>query len=221
MDFNVFEELLFRGIAFYGIELDKGGAASLYRYFNELQRWNRKVNLIAKDTGEQAIVENHFIDSLALLMVLEEKDEHVVDIGSGAGFPGLVCKLASPSMGMSLVEPRLKRVSFLRQVLRSCRVTDVTVQPIRLDQGVILENESLITSVVSRAVTDIPRFLNLCERFCVGGKRIILMKGPNFSSELAEVEERLKNWKLSDLHTYTLPFSGASRTLLSFVSANG
>ena len=221
MDFKGFEELLCRGIAPYGIELEYSAAAALFCYFEELQRWNKKVNLIAKDTGEQAIVENHFIDSLALLIVLEGKDEHVVDIGSGAGFPGLVCKLAAPSINMSLVEPRLKRVSFLRQVIRSCRVADVTVQPIRLDHGVILENESQITSVVSRAVTDIPRFLNLCERFCMEGKRIILMKGPNFSSELAEVEARLKNWQLSDVHKYTLPFSGASRTLLSFVSASG
>jgi len=188
----------------------------LFIYFQELKRWSQKVNLIARETSEDVIVEKHFIDSLALLMMLDERLDSLLDIGSGAGFPGLVCKIARPRLPVSLVEPRLKRVSFLRQVIRLCGLEDITVQDRRLEEQVALENESHFTCIVSRAVTDIPGFLAMCERFCAAGKRVICMKGPRYREEVQAGHAGSSCWELSEMREYTLPYSQSSRVLLGF-----
>jgi 16S rRNA (guanine527-N7)-methyltransferase len=216
MNYSEFENLVCQGCTGYGIDLDRTAVEKLYLYFQELKRWSQKVNLIARETADHAIVENHFIDSLALLMLLDEKQDSLLDIGSGAGFPGLVCKIARPPMVVSLVEPRLKRVSFLRHVIRRCDLKDVNVQSCRLEKHVVLEEESRFNCIVSRAVSDIPSFLALCDRFCVTERQVICMKGPRFREEIEESTDEDGRWKLSELREYNLPFSGASRALLSF-----
>ncbi len=219
MDHREFEELLRRGAGQFGLDLDGPAVQRLSLYFQELRRWSKKVNLIAKETSDEVIVEKHFIDSLALLMLVDERQDSLLDIGSGAGFPGLVCKIGRPQLMVSLVEPRLKRVSFLRQVIRLCDLKDITVQDCRLEEQVVLENESRFNCIVSRAVTDIPRFLAMCDRFCVKGSRVICMKGPRYRQELGEQPLCNKSWELTETHEYTLPFSQSSRVLLGFTCA--
>lgn len=179
------------------------------------------MNLIARETADQVIVENHFIDSLALLMLLDDTRDCLLDIGSGAGFPGLVCKTARPMMVVSLVEPRLKRVSFLRHVIRSCELEGITVQPCRLEEQVALEDESRFNCIVSRAVSDIPQFLRMCERFCDSDRRVICMKGPNFREDVGTCLDENERWQLAGLCEYKLPYSGVSRALLSFTGHDG
>lgn len=215
-----FDDKLRQGLDAYGLELDHAPVTMLYSYFIELKRWSKKVNLIARETDDQTIVEKHFIDSLALLMVLHRNQDSLLDIGSGAGFPGLVCKMAVPRMRVSLIEPRLKRVSFLRHIIRMAGLEDITVQASRLERGSRVEQEATFNCIVSRAVTDIPKFLAMCEGFCVKGKRVICMRGPRFRQELKELPEMMDTWHLSDVREYNLPFSGASRTLLSFTCRN-
>ena len=219
--YREFAKLLCRGSRSFGIDLDDAALKNLFFYFQELKRWSQKMNLIARDTADQVIVENHFIDSLALLMLLDEKQDHLLDIGSGAGFPGLVCKTVRPLMPVSLVEPRLKRVSFLRHVIRSCDLEGITVQPCRLEEGVALEDESRFNCIVSRAVSDIPDFLTLCERFRDRDKRVICMKGPGFREDAGGCLNEHERWQLTGIHEYKLPYSGASRALLSFSGHDG
>ena len=216
MNYREFENLICRGAAGFGIDLDRTALEKLYLYFQELKRWSRKINLIARETSDQDIVEKHFIDSLALLMLLDEKQDSLLDIGSGAGFPGLVCKTARPQIAVSLVEPRLKRVSFLRHIIRGCELNCITVQSCRLEEHVALQGESRFNCIVSRAVSDIPNFLAMCERFCTQGKRVICMKGPRFREEMELTGDDHGSWGLSSLREYSLPFSKASRALLSF-----
>ncbi len=211
-----FTELLRRGSRGFGIDLDDAALKNLFFYFQELKRWSQKMNLIARDTADQVIVESHFIDSLALLMLLDEKQDYLLDIGSGAGFPGLVCKTVRPMLPVSLVEPRLKRVSFLRHVIRGCGLEGITVQPCRLEEGVALEEESRFNCIVSRAVSDIPDFLTMCERFRHRGTRVICMKGPGFREDGGGCLDENERWQLTGICEYQLPYSGASRALLSF-----
>lgn len=219
--YREFEKLICRGSRDFEIDLDAAAIKSLFFYFQELKRWSQKMNLIARETDDRVIVENHFIDSLALLMLLDDRRDYLLDIGSGAGFPGLVCKAARPMMEVSLVEPRLKRVSFLRHVIRSCDLEGITVQSCRLDEQVALEDESRFNCIVCRAVSDIPHFLTMCERFCDKDKRVICMKGPNFREELGTCLDEKKRWQLTGLFEYKLPYSGASRALLSFTGHDG
>ncbi len=102
-------------------------------YFNELKKWGRKVNLIAKSSSDQQIVENHFIDSLTILPLLVGANTHLLDIGTGAGFPALVCKAAYPELAITLVEPRLKRVSFLGHITRTLGLQEVKILSCRVE----------------------------------------------------------------------------------------
>lgn len=211
-----FGDLIVRGIEGFELELDEERIDALYIYFRELRRWSAKINLISKASSEEAIVEKHFIDSMSLLDLLYEQGDHLADIGSGAGFPGLVCKLAMPQMRVSLIEPRLKRVSFLRHTIRTCSLSSIDVQASSVEDDVQLRHEAAFTAVAGRAVKDINQFLEMCDRFNRPSCRIICMKGPRYTSELSKAATQLKKWHLIDTIHYQLPFSQAARVLLVF-----
>lgn len=215
MEFEGFEPLLRDGAGDLDIDIDGRQARRLYCYFQELKRWSKKMNLISRNVSDEEIVEKHFLDSLALLPLLEERQAGLLDVGSGAGFPGLVCKAVRPEMKTALVEPRLKRVSFLRHICRLLDLTDIEVHGCRLEERTI-EGESAFGWVVSRAVAEIGDFLTLCNRFRDYGSSVVCMKGPGYLDELDESAEADRGWQLADVRTYQLPHSGAQRALLVF-----
>lgn len=188
----------------------------LFRYFGELKKWRGKVNLIAKSATDAEIIENHFLDSLTLLPLLAG-DCHLLDIGTGAGFPGLVCKAARPEMAVTLVEPREKRVSFLGHVVRTLGLGDVAVLGCRVEDKALLPGGGF-SHITGRAVTEIGPFLAMVERFSSSCPTVILMKGPKWREELAAAEAVLAGspFRLADVRECALPFSGAQRALLSF-----
>lgn len=216
MEFDTFDSLLRQGAESLTVTVERSRSELLYRYFLELKRWSKKVNLISKTLSDQEIVEKHFVDSLALLRLISGSGASLLDIGSGAGFPGLVCKAARPEMEVSLIEPRLKRVSFLRHIIRLLGLSGIKVQAQRLEDGVELDGESSFNWVVSRAVADIADFLKICERFKKYGSSVVCMKGPGYVDELDEKKQSDNGWRLQTVHEYRLPLSGAQRSLLVF-----
>ena len=219
MELDTFDSLLRRGAQSLAVAVDHSRSEPLYRYFLELKRWSQKVNLISKNAPDETIVDKHFIDSLALLHLLPGSRDRLLDIGSGAGFPGLVCKVARPELEVSLLEPRLKRVSFLRHVIRLLNLSGIEVQAQRLEEGTVLAGESGYNWVVSRAVTEIGDFLRLCERFKKCGSSVVCMKGPGYADEFDEKKEAENGWRLQTVWEYVLPYSGAQRSLLVFQGA--
>jgi len=202
------------------LEITVSGASidCLARYFAELKKWSRKVNLIAKSATDEEIVENHFLDSLTLLPLLAESGCHLLDIGTGAGFPGLVCKAARPAMSVTLVEPREKRISFLGHIVRTLGLHDVTILGCRVEDEDRLPANRPFTHITGRAVTEIGPFLTMVERFSTSSPKVILMKGPKWREELAAaslVVER-SAFTLTDVRECVLPFSRAKRALLMF-----
>ena len=131
------EHLLRKGLSHFGVVLTEQSIIHLVQYSLELIKWNRKVNLVAKKTSLDDVVEKHFLDSLTLLPVLEKyapgKGE-ILDIGSGAGFPGLDVKTACPEHSVTLLEPRLRRVSFLNYIIRLLALQGIEVIPHRTDE---------------------------------------------------------------------------------------
>lgn len=215
MEYKRFDSLLRKGSDSLAVAVDVQQCRRLYLYFSELKRWSRKVNLISRSATDEEIVEKHFLDSLALLDLLKQPHVSLLDVGSGAGFPGLVCKAARPEMRVGLVEPRLKRVSFLRHICRLLELADIEVHGCRLEER-NLEGESTFGWVVSRAVAEIDDFLTLCSRFKEYGSSVVCMKGPGYLDELDEKTIAANGWRLVDTKTYRLPFSGAQRSLLVF-----
>lgn len=213
-----FREQLRQGCGALGIVLDEAAVERLFVYFTELTRWSRKINLIAKGAAEAEILENHFLDSLTLLPLLAGADVHLLDVGSGAGFPGLVCKAARPEITVTLLEPRLKRVSFLRHIIRTLNLAGVEALAGRVEDEQLLPSTPVFTHITSRAVTDIGEFLAMVSRLCGEGTTVICMKGPKWQEELHTLQKSSPAIAFRHLLTLEreLPFSGARRALLTF-----
>ena len=215
-----FQALLLRGAAALALELDREAVAALGLYHRELQRWSGKVNLIAKNTSQEQIVESHFLDSLTLLPLLPT-GARLLDIGTGAGFPGLACKAVRPDLLLTLVEPRLKRVSFLRHIVRTLGMNEVIIVAGRIEDEGQLPSTTPFTHVTSRAVADIAGFLTMAGRFAQPGLQLICMKGPKWREELAAADADVAShpFKLEQVIETTLPFSEARRALLVFAAS--
>lgn len=209
-------ELLRKGSVRLGLHIDNRACRQLEKYYRELLRWSRKVNLIGKKQSAEIIIENHFLDSLVLLPYLQEEKCTLVDIGTGAGFPGLVCKTALPELRLTLVEPRLKRVSFLRHLVRTLNLEGITILPDRVED--IAPDKLSCSHITSRAVADIEQFVLMIEGRVKDEVDILCMKGPKWQEELEQAQPTLKNLDifLTRADQFTLPFSGAERAVLTF-----
>ena len=122
--------LLLEGAESLGIRLTDAAARGFARYYAELVRWNRRVNLTAI-TEWDAAQTLHFVDSLSAAAALPQaalEGGRVVDVGSGAGFPGVPLKLAYPSMRLALIEARGKRAAFLRELCDTLGLRDVEIR---------------------------------------------------------------------------------------------
>lgn len=217
MSFNFSAELK-RGVKSLGLTVPESAYQPLEVYFNELKKWSKKVNLIAKSTSDSEIVEKHFLDSLTLLPFLENSSAHLLDIGTGGGFPGLICKAAlGDSLHLTLVEPRLKRVSFLRHIVRSLGLTHVDIRASRLEDEPDLVHEDF-SHITCRAVTEIGPFLQMVAGFSTAEVTLICMKGPKWVEEVNEAKEIVETsgFKIEEVVEHVLPQSGAKRTLLAF-----
>ena len=137
-----------------------------------LARWNARVNLTAV-TEPDEVAEKHFLDSLALLPHVAQEPS-LMDIGSGAGFPGLVVASALPTLRVTLVEPSRKRVTFLREAVRTLGLGAVTILPSKLED--IGEHEPP-HAVVSRATFPVSDWLMLASRVVRPGGLVIAMEG--------------------------------------------
>lgn len=204
------------GCGHLGLEIARDRLELLVVYCLELQRWAKKSNLIAKKQRPEQIIENHFLDSLLLSPYLLPKDSTLMDVGSGAGFPGLVCKAVLPKLHLTMVEPRLKRVSFLRHIVRTLGLENSHVISKRIEELTALEQESAF--ITSRAVADIGDFLQMVNHLAGEKNRVLCMKGPKWREELNKAEPFLESspFRLVTVDEMQLPFSGASRAVLCF-----
>lgn len=217
----LFTEKLLHGCRALGLKEPGSDALDrLYRYFVELKKWSSNVNLIAKGTADTEIVEKHFLDSLTLLPAIGGNNPHLLDIGTGAGFPGLVCKAVMPELAVTLVEPRLKRVSFLRHVVRTLKLENITVLECRAEDEQILPGGAGFSHITSRAVSEISLFLGMCSRFAGAGTRVICMKGPKWMEELEiyKLSNPEKVFQFTTATEYILPESNSLRNVMVFES---
>ena len=150
---TLFVDVLIDGTSIFGIKLDQGQISALASYYRELDRWNQKINLTSiHDTKETAI--KHFLDSLLYSQALEQrKDISLLDVGSGAGFPGLPLKILVPEIHVTLLEPNEKKTSFLRHIIGTLDLQDVSVvsQSLR-DFSRVAAHHGLFSYITTRAV---------------------------------------------------------------------
>jgi len=213
-------KLFCRGLSRLGLTLPDRTIAQLCLYLAELQKWNKKINMVGHATLE-TLIESHFLDSLTMLPLARNCPEPgLMDVGSGAGFPGLVLKIACPDLAVTLIEPRRKRTVFMRQIIRSLRLEKVSVLETRLerDNPTLTDFQNAMPIITSRAFTSVNRFLELAEPFCAPNGKVICMKGRKADEEIAEWRKlsTTSPFRLSDTIVTALPFSDIPRKLLVF-----
>lgn len=211
------EKLIRDGCLSLGISIADTAIAKLIVFIIELEKWNRKINLLAKRTTPAEIVDKHILDSLTLLPFLSGQGiaDNVVDIGSGAGFPGLPIAIARPDLQVILMEPRAKRVSFLKHIVRSLELANVEIMESRFSGSPQFAGRH-IGFVTSRAVAEPEKFLEMVGELLDTGTTALLMLGPEKrdlwrkNSPVAGLEVAVTVTKKLD---FVLPVSGGRRTV--------
>ena len=159
--------------------------AAFEAYYDFLEKRGQVVNLTAI-SGIEEVARLHFLDSLALLNIEDFKNKRVIDIGSGAGFPGLPLKIAEPSIDMTLLDATGKRISFLSEVIKTLK-TDVTCINARAEDAAHeRDKREQYDIAVSRAVARLNVLCELCLPFIKVGGAFIAMKSIDSAAEVDE-----------------------------------
>jgi len=181
-------EELREGAFSLGIPLDESAISKFMLYLGELKRWGKKMNLTASATDRE-IISRHFLDSLVLLPTLRAlRLKKILDMGSGAGFPGIPLKIADPALDITLLDSREKRVFFLRHIIRSLDFfTGIGAIKGRAE-AILPELAASFDCVTSRAFAPLDSFIPLALPYLTEGGLIIAMKGPAGTEELKGLE---------------------------------
>lgn len=180
-----FKEILLATLATYKIDLDEIAVDRLCRYYHLLIEWNEKMNLTAL-TAPEDVALKHFTDSLLLLQYCEvPANASVIDVGTGAGFPGLVLKIARTDLRLTLLDSLNKRLVFLDTVCEALGFDDVTLIHSRAEDGSRTELRDSFDLAVSRAVAPLPVLCEYDLPYVKVGGRFIAMKGKGADEETA------------------------------------
>lgn len=164
------------------LSLPTEGIPALLRYWELLAEKNKVMNLTAiTDPAEAARL--HFLDSAALLALADLRGKTVVDVGTGAGFPGLPLKILEPSIQLTLLDAQRKRVDFLREVCEDLGLEDVECVHGRAEEFAQQRRESF-DFAVSRAVAALPVLAELCLPLVKTGGQFLAMKSVDSNEEL-------------------------------------
>jgi 16S rRNA (guanine527-N7)-methyltransferase len=207
--------LLGEGVAALGLKLPPATLERLIVYLEELQVWNARTNLTGMKTPRDIVIK-HFLDSLAVLQFVDRAPS-LIDLGSGAGFPGLVLKLALPALKLTLVESRQKKAAFLEYLVSRLKLAGVEVVQIHLTPSLARKWEPKVEVVVSRAAFLLPRLLELAAPLLAPGGLLMALKSVNLAGlelETAGSAGALLGLGSLEQHKYHLPISGEPRLLV-------
>ncbi len=182
----------------FGLDLSSPQIAQIVTYLELLLRWNRRVNLTAIRTPEECVT-RHFGESLYLGRWVELKGANL-DVGSGAGFPGLALKIVFPGLQSTLLEPVAKKRAFLKEVIRRCEIESVDVRPERLEELVgrggqdldapaVSAGECRFDSITVRAVGRLPGLIGTAACCLRPNGRLCLWVSREQSKELIDRDE--------------------------------
>lgn len=177
-------DLLATTAAAWGMPLSPAQLDQFAIYAAELRRWNEQVNLTTI-TDERGIVTRHFLDSLRCARSWGAAPQSLVDIGAGAGFPGLPLKILRPELRLTLVESIAKKAAFLRHMVNTLGLTDVEIIIARAEAaGRDQAQRERYDVVVARAVAELRVLAEYCLPLCRIGGRFLAPKGAQIEDEL-------------------------------------
>ena len=198
-------DVLIAGAAQLGIPLSSDQGAQLIRLLDELDDWNQRMNLTAiRERGQQ--ITKHLLDSLAVHSYLQ--GARIADIGTGAGFPGLPLAVALPQLELTLVDSTAKKLKFVEHAAQTLGLRNVQTVHTRAED---YRPKERFDCVVSRAVGPLETFVTWSGHLCVGGGRLLAMKGRYPTDELTQIPN---GWKLAAVHRLNIPGLDEQRHLV-------
>mgnify|MGYP004607464823 FL=1 len=214
MEFEIFSEELENAAKQIEIELTKEQIEKYYNYMNLLLEWNEKINLTAIIEPREIILK-HFVDSLTIAKYIKD-DEKLIDVGTGAGFPGIPLSIVKENTDIVLLDSLNKRINFLEEVKENLKLENITTIHGRAEEfGKNKKEREIYDIATSRAVAPLNILLEyLLPLVKVGGKAIC-MKGSNIEEiENAKNALEILGGKIEKIEEITLPNSDIKRNII-------
>ena len=208
------EGLIALGLESLGLELSSTNIADLELFLQEMGRWNQVHNLTAIE-GEQDSIRLHLIDSIAVLPVLRQflrgSSPKIADLGSGGGLPAIPIAIVQPEWRLSLIEAIRKKTAFLQHVRGKLKLKNIEVLCERVEDAAV-QQSGQFDAVISRAFTNLARFLDLSLPFLKPDGLVFAMKAKRADDEMKDV--CMENWRLVADEPLHIPNLTVERRLL-------
>ena len=194
-----------------------------YRYMELLLEWNEKINLTAITETDEVILK-HFIDSMTVFKYLVES-KNIIDVGTGAGFPGIPVAITNDNVKITLLDSLNKRINFLNEVCRELNINNVeTIHGRAEEAGQSKQHREKYDVVVSRAVANLPVLLEYVSPYVKVGGYSIVMKGDSVDEEITLAQNALKtlNLKVDEKinYSYVVNDEEYNRSILKIKKTN-
>jgi 16S rRNA (guanine527-N7)-methyltransferase len=208
-------QLLIKGASEFGIQLSKKQVSLFDVFLEGLWSWNRRLNLTGISEKRQVII-RLFLDSLVALTHLSTRGT-LLDIGSGAGIPGLPLKIGQPNFEVHLLESKAKKISFLKDMIRKLGLKGIEACQGRAEQKDDLPTLFPCYDIVTvRALASLKKTITICSSYLEPGGLLVAFKGLRVDQEIEESRQLMKefNFKISKKVLYSLPETQGRRCLL-------
>ena len=218
-----FKEMLCKECKLQNIEINEETIQKLSIYKDLLLEWNEKMNLTAI-TDEYEIIVKHFVDCLECSKAIKD-EKKIIDVGTGAGFPGMVLAIYYPDIEFTLLDGLNKRLIFLQEVVDKLGLTNVKIVHGRAEEVVRIDNLfNYYDASVSRAVANLPVLLEYVSPYVKVGGYSIVMKGDSVEEEIKLAQNALKtlNLKVDEKinYSYTVNNEEYNRSILKIKKTN-
>lgn len=210
--------ILTEGAAQFNLSMTSDQLNTFEGYLAELVAWNERVNLTSI-TEPAEIITKHFLDSLSVYPTLQDlpPTSSLIDVGSGAGFPGIPLKIVMPQLRVTLLEATGKKTAFLQHLIQSLNLTAVSVVTARAEEaGQQLEHRERYDVVVARAVAALPVLAEYMLPLVKVGGRVIVQKGQDPADEVKQAAPALRilGGKVKQILPVTVPGLAAQRHVI-------
>lgn len=197
-------------LAKLGIVLTEDQEQKLEHFYNLLLEWNQKINL-TRIIEKEDVYLKHFYDSLTIVKVIDlNKVETLCDVGSGAGFPGVVLKIVYPNLKVTLVDSLQKRVNYLNTIIKELNLTEIKAIHTRSED--LKEKYDVVTA---RAVANISKLTSYTMHLLKKDGQLIAMKGDIEKELTKEVYKELNSrYKIVKIEEFTLPKENSKRSII-------
>lgn len=215
MEINEFKQEFEKYLLKMDIELSEEQYNQFYKYMNILIEWNKKINLTAI-TEPKEVVLKHFVDCLAIAKYID-KNKTIIDVGTGAGFPGIPLKIYRKDLEITLVDSLNKRINFLNEVINQLNLKEIKAIHGRAEElGKNKKYREQFDVATSRAVANLATLSEYLIPFVKNGEKVLFMKTLEVEEELEKAKKAIKvlGGKIENVNKFYLPNSEIGRSVV-------